>query len=130
FQGDWNQKERKTVYTPEILSLMGTKNSLFIPPNGESLRMVERRISNWLEDEILYNKTFIEQHPKAGIALFTHGMAIRCLLRYIFQSDPSLTWKIKIFNGSISWLVFKSDGWHPYSLNEVSHLKEIGFFPS
>lgn len=129
FQGDWNQKERKTVYTPEIRAMLGTKNSWLVPPNGESLRMVERRVSNWLEDEILYNRTFIEQYPKAGIALFTHGMTIRCLIRFIFQSDPSLTWKIKVFNGSISWVVFKSDGWHPYSLNEVAHLKEIGFLP-
>lgn len=128
-QGSWNGLERKKIYTPNILAKIGTKNSGFVPPEGESLKMVERRVSSWLEDEILYNKVFIEEFPKAWIAVFSHGMAIRCLIRYIFQSDPSLTWKIKIFNGSISSMVFKKDGWHPYSLNETAHLTGIGMLP-
>jgi broad specificity phosphatase PhoE len=68
--GQWNGQKRQEIYTPEIRAKMGVKNSLFIPPHGESLRMLERRLSQWLEDEILYNTAFIQAHPSAHIAIF------------------------------------------------------------
>ena len=52
----WRGVPVEEVYTPENLVYIRSKGAHFVPPDGESLRMVQRRMSNWLEDEIIYNE--------------------------------------------------------------------------
>lgn len=128
--GDWTDQSRKEVLTPEIKLRMGYLNMGFLPPNGESLNQVERRVSTWVEEAIMYNKEMIElakwkkenNHPPINIACFTHGMTIKTFLHYIMGYDKSIAWKIVISNTSITRLHFGKEGWWVCSINDCAHL--------
>ena len=128
--GDWTGLSRKTTLTKDVKLRMGHMNHAFLPPNGESLTQVERRVSRWLEDTLLYNKQLISiarDKREAGeeplnIAIFSHGMTIKTLLHYVMGFDRGLTWKIIINNTSVSKLFFNEFGWHIASVNDCSHL--------
>ena len=117
--GDWTGLKRSEILTAEVLMEMNIHNNQFLPPNGESLSQVERRASKWLEEEILYNKDMFDNN----IAVFSHGLTIKCLLHYILCFDKSFTWKISIDNTSITHLSFGDKGWKLHSVNDTAHLK-------
>ena len=117
--GDWTGLKRSETLTPEVLMEMNIHNHQFLPPNGESLSQVERRVSKWLEEDILYNRDMNGNN----IAIFSHGMTIKCLLHHIMGFDKSFTWKISIDNTSITHLSFGAKGWALHSINDTSHLK-------
>lgn len=127
--GDWTGASRKeTIKVPQLLK-MGALNHNFLPPNGESLSMVERRASEWLEDCILYNsemqKAAAEKTAEGkilSIAVFSHGMTIKTLLHYVMGFDKNFTWKVSISNTSISQLYFGKNGWGLGSINDFGHL--------
>lgn len=117
--GDWVGGKRSEILNDKLISQMNIHDLHFLPPNGESLSQVSRRASKWLEDHILYDEKFYD----ANIALFSHGMTIKCILQYIMGFDKSFTWKISIDNTSITHLSFGTKGWMLHSLNDTSHLK-------
>jgi broad specificity phosphatase PhoE len=125
--GDWAGKSRKETINDSMYLKMGYLNNSFLPPNGESLNMVERRVSEWFEKEILYNK-FVANHYKGkydnhfNIALFSHGMTIKAFLHYVIGFDKNFTWKINIDNTSVTKLSFDHRGWFVNSINDCSHL--------
>jgi alpha-ribazole phosphatase len=124
--GDWIGKSRSEIITDSVKLEMGHMNNNFLPPNGESLSMVERRASQWLENTILYSDTIAGLYEINGkpikIALFTHGMVIKTLLHYVMNFDKSLIWKIKINNASITKLTFNDKGWHIDFINNFDYL--------
>jgi broad specificity phosphatase PhoE len=129
--GDWSGQSRKELMTLPVMLRMGLLTNAFLPPNGESMQMVERRAAQWLEDTILYNKDMIKEandHIRAGqppleIAVFSHGMTIKCLLHYIMGFDQSFTWKLTIENTGISKLFFGKSGWRLLTINDYAHLR-------
>lgn len=130
--GDWTHAKRHEVHNIPTVLRMAAMTSGFCPPNGESMHMVERRASKWLEDKILYNKDRIEEtatRAAAGmkpqnIFLFSHGMTIKCLLHYVMGFDQSFLWKLTLENTSISKLYFNSnkEGWRLLTINDHAHL--------
>lgn len=130
--GDWTGNIRHQVYDVPTLLRMAAMTSAFLPPNGESMHMVERRASKWLEDTILYNKLVQEEAdrrhvlklPPQNIFVFSHGMTIKCLLHYIMGFDQSFTWKLTLENTSISKLYFSNyqEGWRLLTINDHAHL--------
>ncbi|CAI5942329.1 unnamed protein product [Closterium sp. NIES-65] len=57
------------------------------------------------------------------VAVFSHGTAIRCLVRGVLGSDPHLTHNIGIDNTSISLLRHTArKGWHLVKMNDTTHL--------
>lgn len=128
--GDWTGSKRDEVYNVPALLRMAAMTNAFLPPNGESLHMVERRASKWLEDNILYNKLVQEEAdrrhvkklPPQNIFVFSHGMTIKCLLHYIMGFDQSFTWKVTLENTSISKLYFDHKGWRLLTINDHAHL--------
>lgn len=128
--GDWTGTERKSIYNVPTLLRMAAMTNAFLPPNGESLHMVERRATKWLEDSILYNKAVIEQATSRratgdkplNFFVFSHGMTIKCLLHYIMGFDQSFTWKLTLENTSISKLYFSQEGWRLLTINDHAHL--------
>ena len=128
--GDWNGLDRHDIHTPEVLLKMSMLNSAFCPPNGESMHMVERRASKWLEDAILYNKDIIKEAQRREvskmkpmeIAVFSHGMTIKCLLHYIMGFDQSFIWRLTLENTSITKLYFDDKGWRLLTVNDFAHL--------
>jgi len=98
-------------------------------PNGESLLDVEFIASRWLGKEIVSNP-FTRNDKPLKIAIFSHGMTIKCLLHWIMQFDHRMTWKIKTENTSISTVHLKNGEWFIESINDTSHLKESEAFQS
>ncbi len=124
--GDWLGVSRKKTLTEDVKYKMSVLNNVFLPPNGESQSMVERRASEWLEKTFIYNPFvygwYERKNSPLQLALFSHGMTIKCLLHYILGFDQSLTWKIDISNTSVSKLSFDNEGWHVRSINDCTHL--------
>lgn len=130
--GKWTGASRKAIITPEINLKMGYLNHNFQPPGGESLSEVERRASSWLEDCILYNPEMQKASTEAKtnrralkIAVFSHGMTIKTLLHYIMGFDKNFTWKVSIYNTSITRLTFGPVGWGLGTINDFGHLLDL-----
>jgi broad specificity phosphatase PhoE len=124
--GDWTGVRRQDAITDKVRLRMASMEHGFLPPGGESLHQVERRASLWLEENVLYNQEVqsfarLTGRP-ANVAVFSHGMTIKCLLHYVMGFDKSFTWKVTIDNTSISKLYFGKDGWRLLSINDCAHL--------
>lgn len=119
--GDWTGASRLATITSEVRSHMTILEHSFVPPNGESIHMVQRRSAKWLEDNILYNKNVMEMAQKKeeplNIICFSHGITIKSLIHYIMGFDRSFTWKIQIDNTSITKFHFGDHGWSLKYLN-------------
>jgi len=116
-QGDWEGKPRDSIYTSEVLNLINSDNWNFTPPNGESQKAVEERMLNWVD------RTLISRYSQEKtVGIFTHGFAIKCLLRGIMDFSPSLTYKITLDNASITRLKYSEIGWHLITVNDTAHL--------
>lgn len=128
--GDWTDQKRSEILTPDVKLRMGYLNMGFLPPNGESLNQVERRVSAWVEETIVHNKEMIElsrwkkenNHPSLNIAVFTHGMTIKSFLHHVMGFDKSFAWKVVINNTSITKLYFGKEGWWLGCINDCAHL--------
>lgn len=127
--GNWTGSSRKETITTDINLKMGYLNHHFQPPGGESLSQVERRASEWLEDCILYHPEMQRASAEAKaegkllkIAAFSHGMTIKTLLHHIMGFDKNFTWKVSIYNTSITRLSFGPVGWGLGTINDIGHL--------
>lgn len=119
----WRGLRTEDLFTPELLAYMRAKASHFVPPQGESYRMVQRRYANWLEDEILYNSELTDGPQSLRIAIVGHGAATRCILHYILGFDEQFIWKMVLDNTSICRFRFNREGWFPVCINDTAHLR-------
>lgn len=121
--GDMKDKSRKEIYgNPDLMSEMNELGMLFKFPNGESLYEVQQRAVTWL--------TKYPLHPSLrkdgdSIALFTHGMVIKCILQHFMQFNQKMAWRINIDNTSVSSLAFKHGVWHVNYINNTEHLASL-----
>ena len=118
----WRGVPVEEVHTPENRVYMLEKGPDFVPPQGESLRMVQRRVSGWLEREIIYNESLTSEPQNLRVAVVGHGTASRCLFQYIMGFRDSMLSRMAIDNTSISRFVFDRRGWSVVRLNDASHL--------
>lgn len=119
-QGDWEGCLRTEIYTPEVINQINVDNWNFKAPNGESQRDVETRVVDWILKHIL--------DPYKGedktIAIFGHGIAIKCFLRWMLGYEARMTHKIWIENTSLTICKYnKEKGWFLEGMNDYSHLK-------
>lgn len=128
--GDWIESKRSDVVTPSVKLKMNYMGSGFLPPNGESMHQVERRASQWLEETILYNEEICQEASRRkqqnesdlNIAVYSHGMTIKCLLHYVMGFDQNFIWKLTLENTSITKLTFNEEGWRLITINDHAHL--------
>lgn len=125
FQGDGLNKSRKELYTPEFKEHLEYMGMGFKFTNGESLYEVEHRASKWLEKEIICNP-FTRSDKHLNIAIFTHGMTVKCLLHHVMKFDHTITWRIDVDNTSITSLRLKQGVWFIDCINDCAHLKDLG----
>jgi len=116
-QGDWQGRKKSEIYTPEMLAIINPAQPHFKAPNGESQYEVGKRMLNCLE-EIIANK-----NEQLNVAVFTHGIAIKCLLRELLNFHPDNVYKLPIDNTSITELVYYADCWQVERINDATHLK-------
>ena len=122
----WRGKLTAEVITPAVQLLRASKGRWFVPADGESERAVQRRFSNWLEDEILYNPETGGKPGACRIAVVSHGAALRCLLHYILGFDDVYIRRFWLDNCSITRMLFTSEGWFPLTINDASHTLGVG----
>jgi len=101
--GDWVGREKKDIYTPAMIETIQRDPWRFAPPNGESQFQVEDRMVNFVSNKVIPLLSECEKET-LSVALFGHGLAIKCFLRHVLGSQPSETWKIGINNTSITEL--------------------------
>ena len=89
-------------------------------------RLVERRASNWLEDEIIYNPEWLKKHGSHKIAVISHGITLRCLIHYITGMDQNFLKRTQIYNTSISRFRFGKNGWSIETINDANHTRDVG----
>ena len=121
-QGIWEGKDRASTLNAHVREQIKADPQNFQPPGGESLGQVEQRMYNWLTEHI-------EKHQgnRVKIAVFSHGMAIKCLLRKITHASYHLPRNMVIHNTAISRIIFESPEWLIERINDHAHLNEVGF---
>ena len=120
-QGKWEGQPRDKIYTTETLAKINRDNWNFTPPEGESQRQVEERMYSWVEETLLAQ--YRAGQTSFTAAVFTHGMAVKCLLRKVLDSNPSMTYKIVLDNTSITQVSYSQTGWHLVKVNDAAHLE-------
>lgn len=116
-QGDWEGQDRNLIYTKEQLEIINSNNYKFKAPNGESQEEVENRMYTFIEKEIL------QSFKRGTFLIISHGTAIKCLLRRILNSTPSMTHKIFIENTSLTKINYnKLNSWSLSYINRCPHL--------
>ncbi|NQW16018.1 MAG: histidine phosphatase family protein [Chloroflexi bacterium] len=122
----WRGVPREEVYTPEMRLRREQLGKWYVPDGGgESEKAVERRFSNWLEDEVLANPSFTG-NGNTRIAIISHGLALRCVFHNILEFQDRYIRRIAIANTSISRFKFVPTGWFPVSINDAWHTRDIG----
>lgn len=121
YQGDGIDKNRNEVYTPEFKDHFDFMGMAAHFPNGECMFEVEHRATKWLEDEILENP-FTRSDKPLNIAIYTHGITIKCFLHHFMNFDHRFTWRININNTSITTLHAQGGDWFLEGVNDTSHL--------
>lgn len=122
----WRGKMLADVMTPEVIIMAAGQGKWFQPGDGESFRVVERRASNWLEDELLHNPAWNERPGSHRIAIVAHGHTMQCLFHYVMGFDQQLIPRVQVDNTSVSRFRFGRDGWTVNSLNDAAHTYDIG----
>lgn len=124
--GDWKGKERKAVYTNDINNKLKKLGKFFKFPNGESYSMVEHRMIQWLENNIIYSG-FVSAESRNGdvnIVIVSHAIALKCMIRYLMNYDDSFIFDEKLDNTGVTKMQFDSNnGWKMIYINDTSHLR-------
>ena len=126
----WRGVPIEEAYTPEVREYMPVKGAHFVPPEGESHRMVQRRTSGWLEEEIIYNSELVGKEESLTVAVVGHGAASRCLFQYIMGYDDRFITRCALDTCSISRFIFDRDAWSVVCINDSCHLDDAGRQPS
>ncbi len=113
-QGDWEGKPREEIY-PYVQQQIKELGWNFKAPNGESQYEVEQRM-------IAFANNCHLMYPDKILGVFTHGMAIKCLLRSIEDWPPETTYKRDLDNTAISIIQYHGDRWHSRCINDNRHL--------
>jgi len=116
-QGEWEGRLKSEIYTTERVTEINKDNWNYKAPGGESQRETEERKLKWVDE------TFLHRYQEnIRVAVFDHGLGIKCMLRGIMKFDPGMTYKIVLDNTSITQLQYNDKGWHLLSVNDVEHL--------
>ena len=84
----WRGVPTDEVMTAEMIAYMRGKGGHFVPPEGESHRMVQRRYATWLENEILYNQNLVTKEQSLRIGIVGHGQSVHRASRAIARPMP------------------------------------------
>lgn len=114
--GSLKGKKRSIIYNSDLGSKIYFLGMQFKYPNGESLVETQQRAMNWLYDNVLL------KYNNENIAIFSHGLTIRCMIQSIMNYDHKMIWRFSIDNTSFSIFEFKNNNWFIKSINNTPHL--------
>ena len=117
-QGEWENKLRREILTPETVAKIEAENWNFRAPGGESMSDVCARLKRFLYRELLEPPT---REILGDIWVFSHGVAIKALLADLFDLERSTAWRIPIDNTSITTLSAREGRLELLGQNETPH---------
>lgn len=106
-QGEWVGRPRADVYTEEVQAEIARLGKDFKLAGGESMNDVGERMLSRMS-------TVIQNLPDGTdhtVLVFTHGVAIRCLVSHLFGWTHEQTFKTTTPNTSITQLLHSGKGW-------------------
>lgn len=145
-QGEWTGLRRSEVYSPAVLDQICREQLFFRPPGvseqdappagcapaGESQWDVEERVCSFVER--LLERPPAEQQGEGSqepvIAIFSHGIAIRCFLRRVLGAQPAFVVHSQTENTAVSEVLYRPgsgnlDGWIVVRMNDAAHLEGL-----
>lgn len=118
-QWEYEGRIRADIYTEELFKKINEDNWNFTPPGWESQKMAEERMLNWI------NINLIPRYEEnITVAIFGHWYAIKCLMRWIMDFAPRMSYHSFIDNTSITKLRYDKRGWFLASFGDAGHLLE------
>lgn len=111
---------RKEVFTPERLVEIDKDIWNYRWEEGESQRDVAERMMSWVEDAIQELGG-----SDATVGVFTHSMAIKCLVAEAMDMDRARTRFIGCDYTSITRLIYREEGLQIQTLNDSYHIREF-----
>ncbi len=114
-QGEWTNQPRTLYRYPENKREMDRLGSDFAPPGGESMNMVYRRISAFLDS--LVAPVTIETEARRHIWVHTHGVVIKTYIGKLLGWTHEQTHKAPIDNASLTRLEYNGT-WNVISINQ------------
>ena len=121
-QGTWEGKLRQEVLSTEVRKQIDADPKHFKAPRGESLFEVEERMYDWLSEHLPPNNGSAQK-----VAVFSHGMAIRCLFRKLTDASYHIPRNMVTHNTSITRYIFDSNRFLIERVNDHFHLLGIDF---
>jgi|AntDeeMinimDraft_6_1070357.scaffolds.fasta_scaffold03691_3 broad specificity phosphatase PhoE len=88
----------------------------FALPGGESLNDVKKHLRRWL------SKTAAELPAESVVFVFSHELAIKCLLASLFGWSKLRIYATNIDNASVTILSRGANGWKVTAQNQKDHL--------
>lgn len=102
-QGLYEGKPRTEVYTEEVLAEIAKLQKDFALEGGESMNDVAERLDQWrIEREVVHADDY------ATIFVFTHGIAIRCLVGKLLNWDHATILQKELKNASVTRIVTRN----------------------
>jgi broad specificity phosphatase PhoE len=124
--GDFAGLSRDIYKNDETLKKsLQTDNWNFIPGyvnKGESQKQVAERMKKWIDCKVSeFGRSDKDQH----IIVFTHGLAIKCLLAELLDLERSTVYQIPIDNASITQLLYQAGEIKVSMVNNTDHLTSV-----
>lgn len=120
-QGDWTGQLRSDVYTEQVLDLIKADAWHFAAPNGESQSDVGHRFYKFLQKKI---QQYSSEHKCTNIYIFSHAVAIKCIIKELFGIDAQHTYRIGVENTSITILEYSPNKFFTLNkVNDTAHLE-------
>ena len=121
----WRGRTRSDVVTTEIQAMWGKSGKHYSPADGESEYELQKRYSDFIDEEIIFNDEIEKIAESVNIAIVVHGWALRCFFQHILEYDQSFIRKMSMDNTSISQFKYSDIGWKMVRINDSSHLENF-----
>lgn len=107
-----------------LLFLCVIQHMDFAAPSGESLRVLQSRVMNFLLPQItLWANKSHQLSRTVTLSVYAHGGSIRCMIHALFGGRDEWTWLVGVENTSITEIVIDHRGVQLVRANDSAHLK-------
>jgi probable phosphoglycerate mutase len=116
--GDWEGKKIAELAQRKMWQVVQEYPSRAVFPNGETMRAVQTRIVNAIEE-------LVTAHPRDLIAVVSHADLIKMALAHYLGMHLDLFQRIVISPASISSIILGHSRPYIGSINDIAHLAEM-----
>jgi probable phosphoglycerate mutase len=110
-------KEEIAEKDPQEFERFSTLGYKYVPPGGESIDDVSRRVMRYLND-------LAGKHPNDRFLVVTHGGIIGRLFRIVFNLPTEATRRFRVANAGINIFTYEEENWHLETWGDIAHLRD------